>query len=413
MLDPEIDIVTPSVFTDMTSLHRKYKKLRTENPVCWMEPDGYRPFWALTKHKDVMDVAKQNNVFLNGPRTQLFPAVVEDYIKMARPDGVGLIRSIVHMDGPEHKVYRNLVQPWFMPGNLKKVVEPKVATLAAVYSKKMMEMEGECDFVRDVALWYPLRVIMSILGVPDEDEPLMLKLTQEVFGPFDPDNQQGDAPPDMTFIIDQFFDYFRDLAKDRRRNPKNDLASVIANASVNGADIPDFEAMSYFTVIATAGHDTTSSSSAGGLLALIEHPEEFVKLRAAPEMMATAVDEMIRWVSPVRHFMRTAASDHEIRGQTIKAGQDVLLAYPSANRDDDVFEQPDMFITGRKPNPHLAFGFGAHYCLGHMLAKMEIAALFQELIKSTSHFELNGTPSWTASNFIGGLKTLPIRFAAS
>jgi cytochrome P450 len=207
-----------------------------------------------------------------------------------------------------------------------------------------------------------------------------------------------------------FFAYFQELTAARRAHPTDDLASAIANAVVDGQPLNDVETMSYYVIIATAGHDTTSSTIAGGLQALLANPGELARLRADPALLPTAADEMIRWVTPVKEFMRTASADTVLGGVTIAKGESVLLSYPSANRDEEVFTDPFRFDIGRDPNRHLAFGFGAHYCLGAALAKMETRALFAELLPRLEFVELAGVPEWTATVFVGGLKHLPVRY---
>ncbi len=282
-----------------------------------------------------------------------------------------------------------------------------------MYVDRLLEFDGECDFVKDVAIWYPLRVIMEILGVPEEDEGLMLKLTQELFGSSDPDNQRSFEPEDFLKVVEDFDNYFDQLTADRRAQPTDDAASLIANAKIDGQPIPRLEINGYYTIIATAGHDTTSASTAGGLLALINNPEQMSKFVADIDgMMPTAIDEMIRWVSPVRHFMRTATQDYKLRDKTIGEGESVILWYASANRDEEVFDAPFEFRVDRKDAKQVAFGFGAHVCLGQHLARMEMSALYRELLGRVSHIELAGEPQYIQSTFVGGLKSLPIRYKA-
>src|SRR5258708_84644 len=245
------------------------------------------------------------------------------------------------------------------PPNRQKV-EGRVAALARGFVGRMAGLDGECDFVRDVANWYPLRVIMTILGVPAEDEPLMLRLTQELLGSSDPEMKRSGA---RRGTYQDFFDYFARVTADRRRTPRDDVATVIANAEIDGKPIGEREAMSYYVVIATAGHDTTSSTTAGGLLALLQHPDALARLRAEPSLLPTAVEEMVRWVSPVKHFFRTATEDYVLRGQNIKAGDSLMMCYPSGNRDEEVFSDPFRFQIDRSPNRHLAFAFGPHLFL--------------------------------------------------
>jgi cytochrome P450 len=283
----------------------------------------------------------------------------------------------------------------------------------------MLACGGQCDFVRDVAANYPLRVIMEILGVPPEDEPRMLVLTQQLFGSQDPElNRSRQMAMDMEqvamqlhTVVADFSDYFRRLTEARRAEPRDDVATVIANGQIDGRPIEDFEAMSYYIIIATAGHDTTSSSTAGAMWALCEQPEELAKLRASPELLPGLVEEAMRWTTPVQHFMRTAMQDYRLRDVTIRAGDWLMLCYLSGNRDEEVFEEPYRFRSDRNPNKHISFGTGAHACLGQHLARMEMRILFEELIPRLAAVELAGTPRRSASNFVSGPKTLPIRFA--
>jgi cytochrome P450 len=262
-------------------------------------------------------------------------------------------------------------------------------------------------------------VIMSIMGVPEADEPRMLKLTQELFGAADPELGRGgeaatfvDAPDrdfDFGVIID-FSNYFRALSEEKRRQPTDDLASLIANSQIDGQPISDLEAMSYYIIVATAGHDTTSSSTAGALWALAENPAEFRKLKADPSLIPGLVDESIRWTTPVKTFMRTVTQDAEFAGRQLKKNDWLMLCYASGNRDEEVFEAPDTFKVDRKPNRHLAFGYGAHLCLGQHLAKMEMRILWEELIPRLKSVQLDGTPAMSEAVFVNGPKRLPVRF---
>jgi cytochrome P450 len=274
----------------------------------------------------------------------------------------------------------------------------------------MAQAGGECDFATQIAAHYPLYVILSLLGLPESDFPRLLTLTQELFGGADEERRRGATPEEQMAALLDFFAYFQDLTAARRAEPTDDLASAIANARVDGGYLSDFDTASYYVIIATAGHDTTSSTISGGLHALIEHPGELARLRDDPGLLPTAVDEMIRWVTPVKEFMRTANADTQVGGVPIKEGESLLLSYPSANRDEEVFDDPFRFDAGRDPNKHLAFGFGVHYCLGAALARMETRALFAELLPRLESAELAGRPEWVATTFVGGLKHLPIRY---
>jgi cytochrome P450 len=411
MRDLEIDnaIVHGKTYADERIYHAIFNRLRREDPVHWTEPEHVRPFWTVAKHADIIEIERQNDRFLNDPRLTIASIEDEERVKQFTGGSHHLVRSLVSMDNPDHAAYRGLAQDWFMPKSLA-AFEPRINELAKEFVDKLAEFGGECDFARDIAIWYPLRVIMLIMGIPLEDEPRMLKLTQELFGARDPDNQRSDSPTAIMETVADFFRYFRALTADRQRHPRNDISSIIANAKIDGKPMREFEQVSYYVIIATAGHDTTSSSTAGGMLALIQNPDEFRKLKANPELVPAAVDEMIRWVTPVKHFFRTATIDYELRGRRIKPGDFLLMCYPSGNRDEEVFDDPFAFRVDRSPNRHLAFGYGAHLCLGQYLAKIEMRALYRELIARVAAVELAGAPAWTEANFVSGLKRLPIRY---
>ncbi len=407
---PELDnaIVDPANWADEQGIHEQLRWLREHDPVRRLAPAGFEPFWNLTKYADIKEVEQNKRLFINDPRPTLAPTATTQFVQLMT-GRKHLVRSLVQMDDPDHSKYRVLTQGWFMGANLRRL-QAQIDALAAQYVDRLGELGGECDFVGDLAIWYPLRVIMSILGVPPKDEALMLKLTQELFGSTDPDVQRSFELQDFVQVVEDFEAYFAELTRQRRANPTDDVASVIANSRVDAALIPGHEANGYYIIIATAGHDTTSASIAGGLLALMQNPEQLDRLRNDPEgLMPTAINEMIRWVSPVRHFMRTATADHQLRGATIRAGESVILWYPSANRDEEIFDAPFEFRVDRQEK-HLAFGFGGHVCLGQHLARMEMAALFRELLRRVEHFELAGEPQYTQATFVGGLKSLPIRY---
>ncbi len=403
-------LVDPAAWSDESAMHDWFRWMRANDPLHWTTPTDFEPFWSVTKYQDIKEVEGRKTVFINDPRPTLAPRGMTEMVQ-AMTGRRHLVRSLVQMDDPDHTRYRMLTQGWFMGTNLRKL-EGRVADLARLYVDRLGELGGECDFVKDVAIWYPLRVIMEILGVPEEDEALMLKLTQELFGSSDPDNQRSFEPEDFFQVVQDFEGYFAALSARRREHPTDDAASLIANARIDGEPIPELESNGYYIIIATAGHDTTSASTAGGLLALLENPEQMHRLRSDVEsLLPTAIDEMIRWVTPVRHFMRTATEDYQLRGQTIAQGQSLALWYPSANRDEEIFDAPFEFRVDRRDAKQLAFGFGAHVCLGQHLARMEMRALFRELLQRVDSIELAGTPKYVHSTFVGGLKSLPIRYS--
>jgi hypothetical protein len=416
-------LVNPEATAD-GSVHDVYTRLRRTSPVHWCAPTGFWPFWAVTSHADITTVSKANARFTNSQRTYLAPAEAEQWTL----DTVGdthLFRSLVDLDDPLHMKLRRLTHDWFLPANLRKL-EPMIREVARAHVDHMANLGDTCDFVNEVALFYPLRVIMAILGVPESDEPMMLRMTQEMFGAQDPDVvarsklitegvgfQAGSGNPqvDLFKLAQEYFAYFGAITADRRANPRDDLSTIIANGMVDGEPIGEREAMSYYVITATAGHDTTSSTAAGGLEQLIRNPDQLARLAANPAEIPAAIEEMIRWVTPVKHFMRTAQEDCMLGGQAIKAGDGMCLFYWSGNRDEAVFADPFAFRADRSPNPQTAFGNGVHMCLGLHLARLELRILFEELLPRVASIELAGEPRNSIANFVSGLKTLPIRFS--
>ena len=412
------NLIDPTAYAD-ARIHDTYRWLRDNQPFGLADVEGVDPFWVATRHEDILEISRQNDLFHNGDRSPtLTSQAVDARVRQMTGGSPHLLRTLIHMDAPDHMKYRILTQAWFMPQNLKKL-EDRIRVIARTAVDKMAAKGGECDFVNEVALHFPLRVIMTILGVPEEDEPRMLKLTQELFGAADPELSRDpnaaatDSSTGREFdmgVINDFFAYFQALSAARRANPTDDLASLIANSRIDGQPISDFEAMSYYIIVATAGHDTTSSSTAGALWALAENPGEFAKLKADLSLIPGLVDESIRWTTPVKTFMRTVTADTELAGQPLKKDDWLMLCYASGNRDGAVFEDADSFRVDRKSNRHLAFGYGAHLCLGQHLAKMEMRILWEELIPRLKSVELAGTPAMSEAVFVNGPKRLPIRF---
>ena len=411
-------VIDPKAYADDTALHEALRWLRLNQPLGKTQIDGFSPFWLVTKHADILEISRQNDLFLSGElATTLVNQEGDAKVRQMTGGSPHLVRSLVQMDAPDHPKFRVLTQSWFLPQNIRKL-EDRIRTIARNHVDHMASLGGECDFVADLALHYPLRVIMEILGVPAEDEPRMLRLTQELFGSQDPElNRDGKALEDsdatlaaIQAVLADFFMYFHQITTSRRAEPKDDVATVIANGKIDGEPIGDFEAMSYYVIVATAGHDTTSSSTAGAIWGLCENPGELAKLKADPSLIPALVDEAIRWVTPVKHFMRSATQDYELRGRKIAKGDWLLLYYPSGNRDEEVFDAPDDFRVDRGASKHLAFGYGAHLCLGQHLAKMEMRILFEELLPRLKSVSFNGTPERAETNFVGGPKKLPIKF---
>jgi cytochrome P450 len=394
----------PQAYADEAKLHAALTHLRANAPVSWVDVPDYRPFWAITKHADIMQIERANTLFTNSPRPVL--ATIEGDEQQA---AIG-VSTLIHMDDPQHRDVRAIGADWFRPRAMR-ALKLRIDELARRYVDHMLAAGPECDFVQEVAVNYPLYVIMSMLGIPESDFPRMLKYTQELFGAEDAEFQRGTTKEEQMVVLLEMFQYFNELTASRRKSPTEDLASAIANATIDGAPLSDIDTVSYYLIIATAGHDTTSATIAGGLHALIDNPDQRERLRANMDLMPLATEEMVRWVTPVKEFMRTAREDTEVRGVPIAAGESVLLSYVSSNRDEDVFDDPFRFDVGREPNKHNAFGYGVHFCLGAALARMEVNSFFSELVPRLQSIELAGDPQHIATIFVGGLKHLPIRYS--
>jgi len=394
-------------YADPDRWHASAKRIRDESPILKVSQPGYPEFWAITKHADVMEIERNAEIFTNSPVPVLGPAANIESMMAEEPP----VKTLIQMDGDQHKAHRGIVNDWFKPGNVKQMQE-RVDELAKHYVDQMAAMDGRCDFVNDVALHFPLQVILSILGMPEDDYGRMLKLTQELFGAEDSDLARLAEDEAMLGVLMDMVTYFTELATERRGCPTSDLASVIANAELDGCPLGDMEMLGHYVIIATAGHDTTSNAISGGLLALLEHRDQLELLQAQPELIDHAADEIIRWVSPVKHFMRNCQQPFSLRGVDFEPGDLLYLSYASANRDDEVFPDPSHLDVRREnAASHVAFGFGRHFCLGAHLARMEVRAIFRELLPRLESIELDGEPSWIKAYFVQGPKSIPLRYS--
>ncbi len=407
-------LVDPKVYaTD--ELQEVYSWLRANHPLGIAEPEGFDPFWVVTKFDDVLEISRNNIRFPYGNR----PSTLMNRASAAKSQQMSdspIALSLIQMDEPQHMKYRLLTQAWFSPPNLKKR-EEEIREIAKKTVAKMAALPGKGDFVESVALNYPLEIIMNILGVPEQDFPFMLRVTQEIFGPLDPDTKKilgkmsADEITQLQFAtMTEMMTFFNKITEDRLKNPKDDLASVIVHAKIDGEPISQNAINGYYMITATAGHDTTSSSTSAGMWALATQPGLLETLKADPSLLPAFVEESIRWATPVKTFMRSAAEDVEMRGRTIKKGDWLMLCYASANHDEDIIEAPSEFLIDRKPNKYVAFGSGAHLCLGQHLARMEMRILWEELLPLLKSVNLAGEPVMMESFFSNGLKHLPIEF---
>jgi cytochrome P450 len=397
-------------WADMEAWHAQVAEIRRQEPVLPVNIEGFEPFWVLTRHEDVFAVSRDSEHWLNTTRSVLGPDA--EWQRMLA-SGVPEPKTLVHLDGQEHHQHRHVTNDWFKPAAVRHR-QPRIDQLADHFVGRMRELGGECDFAKDIAQPYTLRVIMDIYGVPEQDEPLMLALTQGIFGGADPEFV-GDVDQPVEKIIEsvmKFVEYFNDITTDRQAHPTDDIASVIANGHIDGHPMEDLQRLWYYIIIATAGHDTTSYALAGGVEAFLRHPQQFEALRRDPELSVNATDEIIRWTSPVRHFMRYATRPAEIRGVAIPAGGRVLLSYPSANRDEDVFRDSMRFDVSRPDaDKLLSFGVGAHFCLGSQFARRETRTMIAKLAQQLDHIELAGPPEWAEAHFVSGVKHLPVAYS--
>lgn len=413
-------IVDPKAYSAGVPVDDAFSHIRRNSPLAQAQPTNYDPFWVVSRHADVLEIERRADVFHNADRSTLL--LDRDAAAMVRTLSGGeqnLIRSLVSIDGDEHRALRAITFPSFTPQSVRKV-EENVREIARDFVARLDGFGGECDFAKDFAFLYPLRVIMSVLGVPPEDEPRMLQLTQEIFSGNDPDLNRSGQPVTPTEAQEAFNQtmldleaYFGEVTRRFRANPQDNINSLIANARINEEYLTHRQMMGYYIIAATAGHDTTSNTIAAALWAVAERPELFDQLKNNPDLMDGFIEESIRWATPVKHFMRSAIEDTEVNGITIAKDDWLMLSYQSANRDESVFDRPFEFDATRKPSRHVAFGYGRHVCLGQHLARLEMRILWEELFSRLESIELAGKPQLTQSNFVCGPKSVPVRFVLS
>ncbi|KAF0960200.1 MULTISPECIES: cytochrome P450 [unclassified Rhodococcus (in: high G+C Gram-positive bacteria)] len=417
-------IVLPEGHRDNDALFDAYRWLRENNPLGRAVVEGYDPIWLVSKHADIMEIERQPDIFTSAgaeDKGSVNPILANQagdaFTKSINNGSLRILETLTYLDPPEHTAIKDIALDWFRPTNLAQW-EATIRDLAKASVARLLKTDGRIDFVKDFALNYPLHVIMSLFGVPESDEPRMMSLTQEFFGTADPDAARDDVEPltpdaaakQWVATIQDFYAYFERLLQDRRANPRDDLATIISVArDESGEYYPNEVAYGYFIAIATAGHDTTSSTLAGGMLELGRNPELLAKAKADLALAPHIVNESLRWASPVKHFMRQATQDYTLRGRDIKKGDRFMLLYQSGNRDADVIPDPDTFDITRRPNKHIAFGYGPHMCIGQHLAKLELRIMFEELLPHIESLELVDDTKMIQTNFVGGLKNMPVQ----
>jgi cholest-4-en-3-one 26-monooxygenase len=386
--------------------------LRREAPVHWNERSWGPGFWNITRYEDVMRVSTDAATFISGKgiildndgrRTQREEALSSQGYGMD-PRGNMMIMT----DPPRHTVLRRIVNKGFTPLAVRRI-EPHIRTLVTKIIDDVIE-RGECDFVLDISRRLPLEVICEMVGVPEGDWEGMFDLTNRVIGFDDPEYARDEITQEEMQLSFNLFQYMGELITSRRTNPREDVLSTLVNTEIDGTSLNDGEIFLMFLLLIVAGNETTRNATTGGMLAMLNNPDQRQRLIDDPALIPTAVEEVVRWTSPVMHFERVATKDAEIGGQPIKEGDEVTLWYTSANRDEAVFEDPQTFDVGRSPNEHIAFGKGEHFCLGANLARLELVVMFEEVLKRMPDMELAGQPERLRSNFIRGIKRMPVSF---
>ena len=389
--------------------HDWFTELRREAPVFWHDGDpafdgpqgGAGPFWCVSGYDDVVTVNRDNATYSSAEKLVFMWDPSPEHLDMQR-------MLMLNMDPPMHTRYRRLINKGFTPR--------MVSELESTMKKRTTEIidrvadRGECDFVVDVASELPLQVIADLMGVPQEDRHLLFDWSNKMIGSEDPEYAVAEEVTQQASM--ELYAYASQLADKRRANAKDDLISVLTHSAVDGEQLTGTEIDLFFLLLTVAGNETTRNLISHGMVALLEHPDELAKVRADRSLLPSAVEEMLRWASPVMHFRRTATKNVELGGQQIKAGDKVVVWYISANRDEQAFPDPFKFDVARTPNEHVAFGGGGpHFCLGANLARMEINVMFDEILNRLDDIEMTAPPARLRSNFINGLKHIPLKYS--
>jgi len=399
-VDPaSLDLVGSEHYEKSGYPHAEWTWLRRNSPVHWFERSNVDPFWAITKHADIIEIGKQPKLFLNAPRVAVFTHDLP-------PPAEGESRHLLNMDPPDHARYRRVTSSWFTPRAIRSM-DGKVRRVTADVIDEAATKTGG-DFVAEMSAKITIAVIAEMLGVARSDWDLLFRWTNEIIAPQDPEFQRGTPHETLETARRELFEYFSNLVERRRAEPTDDIVSLVANAELDGEPLPIVELLSYYFLLVVAGNETTRNAMTGGMIAFLEHPEQWAKLGREPELLDGAVEEACRWTTPVIQFARTATADYELRGQTIRKGQSLCLFYASGNRDEEVFADPFEFRIDRDPNPHIAFGMGEHVCLGAHLARLELHHAFGQLRERMKECELAGPVQRARSSFVGGIKHAPM-----
>ena len=399
------EIIDPDYYAANGYPHDIFTELRKRAPVAWCDAPGFEPFWAVTTHEDLVWLCKHPETFENAPLSFI-----------ARKDQFGegedlndLAHELLQMDPPEHREYRSLTSSYFTPRAIE-TMRPQVVRCVDEILDSIGELSDQpFDFVEHVAAVMPIVVIADMLGLPQADREQFFRWTNEIVAPDEPEFQREPGVSPFAAALAELMAYFAELVADRRKRPTSDITSVIANSTVRDAPVPDLELLSYLALLIVAGNETTRNAISGGLIAMLDNPSEWERLKANPDLLKPACEEIVRFTSPLIQFARTPNRDVEVHGQTIAKGETMAVFYPAANRDPSVFDEPGRFRIDRSPNRHVGFGIGEHVCLGAHLARMELQELFGALAKRMKSAEVVAPVERSASSFIGGIKRLPVR----
>jgi cytochrome P450 len=393
----QIDLLSPSTFIGGQP-HDQYRWLRENAPVYWHEEPNGRGYWAVTRYDDIWTVDRDFQTYSSEPTI-----MIQDPLAGAE-GAIGPYKMMLMMDPPEHAGFRKLIRGEFTLPSAKLRTE-RIAALARQIVDAVID-KGECDFVNDVAGEMPSFVIAELMGLPLDDGRELYKLTEAIHTA-----PEAQAPGAGAAAVGKMFEYAGRVIAEKRARPSDDLASKLLAAEVDGRRLADPEFLLFFLLLVDAGGDTTRNLLSGGLLAMMEHPEQLAWLRADLDgRLAGAQEELLRWTSPVIYMRRTARKDAELNGANIRAGDKVVMYFGAANRDPDRFERPESLDLSRQMEGHLAFGAGPHVCLGQHIARIEIDAMLTEVLTRMTGFELAAPPEWLPSNFVSGPKTMPLRF---
>lgn len=410
-------IIDPEAHAVVTPVDEAFTWIRANAPLAQASIEGFDPFWVVSRHHDIQWISTQPALFSSGQRSLVVMSQAEGAMIRERTGTPHRLYTMLHMDGPDHLRQRAITQKWFMPAGLGPLAE-RVRDLARMQARRLSDFGGKVDFAAEIAGRFPFHVIMEMMGVPLEEEETFRRITAILLAPKDETanpslagvgDDQKTAAVDASFsgILDEYARYFTELSAARAHSPANDITTVIAAACADG-NLTPAEAIAYFTLLIGAGYATTAYAIAAGMQQLCADSYLLHALRTSPELIDAFVDESLRWSSPARHFMRTATQDVDISGVQVKQGDWLMLCYPSGNRDELVFQKPFEFRLDRGANPHLAFGAGAHKCLGLHLARLEMRTLWQELIPRLGQVFQAGPVSRSRSAMVSGLQSLPI-----